>query len=279
MIRSRAATHTALAATGIVVAVAVITFGVTALAGVLRRHQPEIAPKRKVVKQSRISVPSPVHPAFVPRNHPHPLSGKTPMSRWALVRTAAVARAQPNPSAAIVARLATRTPEGTANITSVVGARQGSDGRLWVRVALPVLPNGTRGWVPRAALGGYGLVTTRLVVVLGSFKAVLFRGHRAIFKAPVGVGKASSPTPKGRFYIRDKVLGFSNPFYGPVAFGTSARSDSFTDWPGGGFIGIHGTNEPGLIPGRISHGCIRMKNRDISELAKLMPVGTPVVIR
>jgi hypothetical protein len=278
MIRSRAATHTALAATGIVVAVAVITFGVTALAGVLRRHQPEVAPKRRVVKSSKASVPPPVHPAFVPRN-PHPLSGKTPMSRWAPVRTAVVARAHPNPSAATVAHLATRTPEGTANITSVVGAKQGSDGRLWVHVALPVLPNGTRGWIPRAALGGYGFVTTRLVVILRSFKAVLFRGHRAIFKAPVGVGKASSPTPKGKFYVRDKVMGFNDRFYGPVAFGTSARSDSITDWPAGGFIGIHGTNEPGLIPGRISHGCIRMKNRDISELAKLMPVGTPVVIR
>jgi lipoprotein-anchoring transpeptidase ErfK/SrfK len=51
-----------------------------------------------------------------------------------------------------------------------------------------------------------------------------------------------------------------------------------TDWPGGGFIGIHGTNEPQLLPGRVSHGCIRLRNRDIARLAELMPVGTPVTI-
>jgi lipoprotein-anchoring transpeptidase ErfK/SrfK len=52
-----------------------------------------------------------------------------------------------------------------------------------------------------------------------------------------------------------------------------------TDWPGGGFIGIHGTDRPALIPGRISHGCIRMRNADILALARRMPVGTPVTIR
>jgi lipoprotein-anchoring transpeptidase ErfK/SrfK len=148
-----------------------------------------------------------------------------------------------------------------------------------VRINLPVLPNGTTGWVPRAALGGYGYVATRLVVDLESFRVTLYRGHRAVFSADAGVGRASSPTPKGHFYIRDRVTDFNNPFYGPVAFGTSARSNTLTDWPGGGFIGIHGTNQPGLIPGAISHGCIRLANKDISELAKLMPVGTQVVVR
>ena len=44
-------------------------------------------------------------------------------------------------------------------------------------------------------------------------------------------------------------------------------------------MGIHGTDEPGLIPGRVSHGCIRLRNRDIVRLAQLMPVGTPLTIR
>ncbi|CAA9524883.1 MAG: Protein erfK/srfK precursor, partial [uncultured Solirubrobacteraceae bacterium] len=47
----------------------------------------------------------------------------------------------------------------------------------------------------------------------------------------------------------------------------------------GGFVGIHGTDRPDLIPGRVSHGCIRMRNPDILRLGRLMPVGTPVVIR
>ena len=70
-----------------------------------------------------------------------------------------------------------------------------------------------------------------------------------------------------------------SPIYGPWAFGTSAYSDTLTDWPGGGVIGIHGTNQPELIPGRPSHGCVRVPNAKINRLAKLMPVGTPIRIK
>jgi lipoprotein-anchoring transpeptidase ErfK/SrfK len=100
-----------------------------------------------------------------------------------------------------------------------------------------------------------------------------------VFEAPVGVGRTDAPTPRGEFYVRDKLTSFDNSFYGPIAFGTSARSAVLTDWPNGGYVGIHGTNEPQLIPGRISHGCIRMRNTDILRLARLMPVGTPLTIR
>jgi lipoprotein-anchoring transpeptidase ErfK/SrfK len=62
------------------------------------------------------------------------------------------------------------------------------------------------------------------------------------------------------------------------AFGTSAYS-VLSDWPGGGVVGIHGTNQPGLLPGRVSHGCIRVPNAKIARLARLMPIGTPVRIR
>jgi lipoprotein-anchoring transpeptidase ErfK/SrfK len=63
-----------------------------------------------------------------------------------------------------------------------------------------------------------------------------------------------------------------------LAFGSSDYS-VLSDWPGGGIIGIHGTNEPLLIPGRPSHGCIRVRNRAVRRLWRLMPVGTPLVIR
>ena len=52
-----------------------------------------------------------------------------------------------------------------------------------------------------------------------------------------------------------------------------------TDWPGGGVIGIHGTNQPGLLPGRVSHGCIRLRNRDILRLGRRLKLGTPITIR
>ena len=74
-------------------------------------------------------------------------------------------------------------------------------------------------------------------------------------------------------------MSYASPFYGPVAFGTSARSEVLTDWPAGGFVGIHGTNRPELLPGRVSHGCIRLRNQDILRLARLLPVGTPLTIR
>ena len=96
---------------------------------------------------------------------------------------------------------------------------------------------------------------------------------------PVGIGTAAAPTPAGEFFVRNRLTRFRSPFYGPVAFGTSARSATLTDWPGGGFVGIHGTDRPDLLPGRVSHGCIRMRNADILRLARLMPIGTPVSIR
>ena len=46
----------------------------------------------------------------------------------------------------------------------------------------------------------------------------------------------------------------------------------------GGEYAIHGTNRPDLLPGRVSHGCIRLRNDDIMALERLMPVGTPLTI-
>jgi L,D-transpeptidase catalytic domain len=266
-------------AISIVAIIALAVVGISALSGVLGDRPPvEISVHKTRASGGRTSVPPPVQPAFVPRN-PAPLTGKSMMSRWAPVRSTAAARSRPERNARIIARVATRTPEGTINIMSVLGAKADRAGRLWVHVRLPVLPNGTTGWLPRSALGGYGYVATRLVVDLDRFEATLLRGRKPVFRAEIGVGKPSSPTPKGHFYIRDRVTDFDNPFYGPIAFGTSARSNSLTDWPGGGFIGIHGTNQPTLIPGAISHGCIRLTNSDIVKLARLMPVGTPVIVR
>jgi len=178
----------------------------------------------------------------------------------------------------VLARLAVTTPERTSNLVLVLGRRTDAYGRLWVRARLPVLPNNTTGWLPRLALGGYGVVHTHLVVDLERLSATLFRDGRAIFRAPVGVGSTAFPTPSGRFYVRNRLTSLTNSFYGPLAFGTSARSSVLTDWPNGGFVGIHGTDRPELIPGRVSHGCIRLRNRDILRLGRLMPVGTPLTI-
>jgi lipoprotein-anchoring transpeptidase ErfK/SrfK len=197
---------------------------------------------------------------------------------WTSVLRRTTARARPNGDARPVARLARRTPEGTANTVLVIDRASDARGHVWVRARLPVLPNGTTGWLPRNALGAYGAVSTRLVVDVGKLTATLLRDGRPVFHADVGVGQSQWPTPRGRFYIRNRLTRYRSPMYGPLAFGTSARSAQLTDWPAGGFIGIHGTDRPDLLPGRVSHGCIRMRNADILRLGRLMPVGTPVTV-
>ena len=224
------------------------------------------------------NLPEPVAPAFVP-GKPKLLRVSSHVKRWAVVRTVVAARVAPHARAPAITELETRTPEGTTNIVLVLGNRVDGAGRLWIRVRLAVLDEPSAGWVPREALGSYGTVTTRLVVDLGSLQATLFRDGQTVFRADVGVGKPAWPTPRGDFYIRNKLKGYASPMYGPVAFGTSARSRVLTDWPAEGFVGIHGTDRPDLLPGRVSHGCIRMRNHDILRLSKLMPIGTPLTIR
>jgi lipoprotein-anchoring transpeptidase ErfK/SrfK len=101
-----------------------------------------------------------------------------------------------------------------------------------------------------------------------------------VWSAPVAVGKRGTPTPRGRFWIRERfaVRDRSSGYY-PYAFGTSAYS-RLTEWPGGGVVGIHGPyHEPGRIPGRVSHGCIRLSVRGDARLARRISVGVPVRIR
>jgi lipoprotein-anchoring transpeptidase ErfK/SrfK len=207
-----------------------------------------------------------------------PLAGGRHASRWAPVRHAVQARARPATSAPSVATLDRHTPEGTTNLATTLARTTGADGRIWVKVRLATLPNGTTGWVPRWALGGYATVTTRLVIDRRRLTATLLRDGRRVLRVPIGIGTPAAPTPAGEFYVRSRLTKYRSPFYGPVALGTSARSDRLTDWPGGGFVGIHGTDRPDLIPGRVSHGCIRMRNADILRLAKRLPIGTPVGI-
>jgi L,D-transpeptidase catalytic domain len=209
---------------------------------------------------------------------PERLASERHGARWAALRRPTIARTRPSPRARAAARLSSRTPEGTTNLVLVVGSRRDGDGRLWIHARLP--SRGVRSaWLPRSALGTYGVVHTRLVVDRARLTLTLTRNGRMAFRAPVGIGRPQTPTPGGLFYVRDRVTRYASAFYGPIAFGTSAQSSTLTDWPGGGFVGIHGTDRPDLVPGRISHGCIRLRNADILRLAKLMPVGTPLEIR
>jgi hypothetical protein len=208
-----------------------------------------------------------------------PLSGVDNVSRWAYVMQRVVVREQPDATAEPIGVLRTVTPEGETNLVLAYAAQRDAGDRLWVRVPLSALPNGRSGWVPRDALGDLHRIRTHLVIDRARLRAVLLRDGRAVFSTRVGIGRGRWPTPAGEFYVRVRLDHFTDPMYGPVAFGLNARSPWLTDWPKGGVVGIHGTNAPQLLPGRVSHGCIRMRNGAIRRLARLLPLGTPVSIR
>jgi lipoprotein-anchoring transpeptidase ErfK/SrfK len=206
------------------------------------------------------------------------LAGPAP-TYWAYVLHSTVARADPSAAAARVGLVRGVTPEGETDLVVSYDQRRDPNDRLWVLVPLSTLPNGQQGWVPRSALGDFHSVRTHLVIDRARLQAYLLRSGRLVFSTSIGVGRSRWPTPAGEFYVRVRLRNYGDPFYGPIAFGTNARSPWLTDWPKGGVIGIHGTNAPQLLPGRVSHGCIRMRDDAILRLARLMPLGTPVTIR
>jgi hypothetical protein len=207
------------------------------------------------------------------------LSNETTFTRWANAALPARAYVRPSAHAPRAGRLRLLTEDGFPEVYVLLAQRQDAAGVPWVRLRLPQRPNGVTGWVRRATLGPFSLVRTRLVVNRRTLRITLFDGGRRRFRAPVGVGAPGTPTPKGSFWIREKFRVSGNSLYGTRAMGTAAYSDVLTDWPGGGIIGIHGTDQPGLLPGRPSHGCIRVRNRDIERLYDLTPIGTPLLIR
>jgi L,D-transpeptidase catalytic domain len=259
---------------GAAILAAVVAYWVAIGGNATPRGEARPAPAR--LGQGLSALPKPKRPAFEVGKPVLLQSGATE-ARYAPVLRDVEARDAPTSAARPVAEVGQMTSDGTTNIVLVIGQARRA-GAFWVHVRMPVLPNNETGWVPRRALGGYRFVQTHLVIDREHFAATLYSGRRVVFRAPIGVGRPEAPTPPGEFYVRDKLTDFNDPFYGPVAFGTSARSAVLTDWPGGGFVGIHGTNEPELIPGRISHGCIRLRNEDILRLSRLMPIGTPITV-
>ncbi|HXB16516.1 MAG TPA: L,D-transpeptidase [Solirubrobacteraceae bacterium] len=206
------------------------------------------------------------------------LSNLRSVTRWAYPENDSAVRSEPSSRARPVGRLRFLTPDDQAELYVVLAAAKTPRAGSWLQVEVPARPNGRLGWVPRSALGSLHVVRSYLLVDQGSLQATLFREGRAIFSAPVGVGKPSTVTPAGEFYVLEKLRSIGSPIYGPFAIGTSAYAPTLSEWPGGGVVGIHGTNEPQLIPGRPSHGCIRMRDADITKLWSLIALGTPIEI-
>jgi lipoprotein-anchoring transpeptidase ErfK/SrfK len=226
-----------------------------------------------------IAASAPAH-AQTPSTSPQParLSNETTFTRWANAATLAKVYARPSADARPVGRLRLLTEDGFPEVYVLLAGRQDDHGVPWVQLRLPQRPSNTTAWVRRDRLGPSHLVHTRLVVSRAALSVTLYDRGKRRFRARVGMGAPSTPTPAGSFWIREKFHVSGNPLYGTRAMGTAGYSNALTDWPGGGVIGLHGTSEPGLIPGRPSHGCIRLKNPDIERLYALTPIGTPVLI-
>ncbi|MEA2189538.1 MAG: hypothetical protein QOK16_4549 [Solirubrobacteraceae bacterium] len=206
------------------------------------------------------------------------LSNETTITRWAHAQATSKILSEPRPGARTITRLRYLTEDKAAEVYVVLAAKLDASKRTWLNIRVPMRRQGRTGWVPADDLSALYVVRTQLVIDRKSLKATLFKNAKKVWQAPVGIGKAGTPTPSGDFWIRERLKGLgNNSAYGPWAFGTSAYSN-ISDWPGGGVVGIHGTNEPGKVPGRPSHGCVRLRNDKIRSLVRLMPIGTPVRI-
>ena len=107
----------------------------------------------------------------------------------------------------------------------------------------------------------------------------MYRRGRDIDTFAVAVGRPGLETPTGFYFINQKLRPPSpgGP-YGVLALGISAFQPKLPDWPQGGPVAIHGTNEDRLIGKAVSHGCVRMHDKDVLEVSRLVPAGSPVVI-
>jgi len=158
----------------------------------------------------------------------------------------------------------------------------------WVNVYLPVRPNGSTGWVHRSDVK-LTQHDWRILVQTGAHMISVYCHiscpsgpvpNDVFLQEPIAVGKQDTPTPGGIYYIKELLKPPDpNTVYGPYAYGLSGFSNVLQTFNGGqGVIGIHGNNDASVLGHDVSHGCIRMYNRDITRLAAILPLGTPITI-
>ncbi|WP_254786155.1 L,D-transpeptidase family protein [Curtobacterium sp. MCBA15_008] len=215
-----------------------------------------------------------------PTPTPTPTPGSAPVdavhapatSTVAAVRGASIA-VHAGPGRAVTTTLTNPQASGAPLVFLVVAQQDG-----WVQVQLAQRPNGSTGWVEKASVDlsadPYAIVVTTSTNTLELYKA-----GTVVDRYPVATGTGGTPTPTGHFALTE-LLAPTNAGYGPYAYGTTAFSDVLNSFGGGpGQIGLHGTDDSSSIGTDSSHGCVRMHNADISALAKLLPLGTPIQVR
>lgn len=155
------------------------------------------------------------------------------------------------------------------------------DGDIWLRIQLPIWPNGQAGWVAASDVR-LAEVDERVVVDLSERSLVRLREGRPVATLPVAVGSTATPTPPGRYFVWAKVeTDRPSGAYGSFILGLSGFSESiepWEEWPGQPRLAIHGTDDPGDAGQAVSKGCVRVLNALLRRLRDV-PMGTPVVIQ
>lgn len=164
-------------------------------------------------------------------------------------------------------------------VLPVIGFSRGNGASAWLHVQLPGRPSGLTGWIQanhsrRTSTLWYLSVrlSTRLVTVYHDGRVA--RRFRSV------VGKPSTPTPRGHFFIEEAVALSPHDAGGPFALATSARSSVLQEFDGGpGQVALHGTNDlAGALGTAVSHGCVRLSAQAITWLARRIGSGVPLTI-
>lgn len=186
-----------------------------------------------------------------------------------------VVRARPR--GPVVARLGAQTEFGSPT-TLLVSQRRGR----WLGVVTTHVPNGRLGWVDsRADALATSRTRVRVTIDLSARRLVVRRGDRVLRRMTVGIGRARSPTPVGRFAVTDKLPGARyGSYYGCCILALSAHQPNLpAGWTGGDRIAVHGTNDPGSIGAASSAGCPRARDADLRYLMRVVPLGAPATVR
>ena len=192
-----------------------------------------------------------------------------------------MARSAPDERSARLRLVASRRPlTGQRTVLPVLGHRTDAHGRRWLRVRLPGRPNGRTGWISQR--GTLSSTTNWHVVVdLSRRRTIVYnRGRTArVFRAIVG--KPSTPTPTGKFFVEESIQMRPNDPGAPYALALSARSNVLQEFDGGpGQIALHGLgNIGGKLGSAVSHGCVRLDNEAMRWLVLRIRPGVPVSIR
>lgn len=203
-----------------------------------------------------------------------------PTQELATLLTSHKAVSAPSAHPSLVSTVSASRPiTGVQTVLPVIGRTTTADGAHWLRVMLPGRPNGRKGWI---AERGTVLTTTswRVVVRTSSRRVLVYRQGRLARSFTAIVGKPSTPTPQGQFFVEESVRMPPGSVGAPFALALSARSNVLKQFDGGpGQIAIHGVAHVGGTLGTAaSHGCVRLPDRSIRWLAARIAPGVPVAI-